>query len=430
MNMLEILSKKRDHEVLSEDEIAYFVKGVTDGSIPDYQISALLMAIVLNGMNKEETVLLTKYMTHSGNCLNLSETFEHTVDKHSTGGVGDKTTLIIAPIVAELGAKVAKMSGRGLGHTGGTIDKLESIPGFKTRISNEDFIKQVKNIGVAVVGQTENLAPADKKLYALRDITATVPSIPLIASSIMSKKLAAGNESILLDVKVGDGAFMKTIEDAKDLARCMVDIGTACGKSVRALLTNMNYPLGCAIGNSLEIKEVIEVLQNRGPDDLRSICITLASHMLAMSLGNSTDYWESEICKILKNGKAYNRFETFISSQGGNLIEFNKKEEAKIRYDVTANTTGFIRKMQAEKIGLAAMELGAGRKVITDTIDFEAGIYLHVKPGSKISNGDVLATLYTNNETKLKHAEEIFLSGIQIADKADNLLPLLLDIVH
>lgn len=430
MEILEIIAHKRDGLELTDQEIQFFIDGVTDNSLPDYQISALLMAIVINGMNERETVTLTKCMRDSGDTLDLSMFGDKTVDKHSTGGVGDKTTMIIAPIVASLGGIVAKMSGRGLGHTGGTIDKLESIPNFNTSLSTEEFIEQVKKIGVSVVGQTKDLAPADKKLYALRDITATVACVPLIASSVMSKKLAAGNHSILLDVKVGSGAFMKTIEDAKKLANQMVSIGKNCGKNVVALITNMDVPLGNKIGNALEVEEAIEVLNNKGPKDLRETCIALSSYMLMMSMGGTVDEWSQKVSEIISNGKAYQKFEQFVKEQHGDLAAFYSMNPAKYKEEILAENDGYICTMNAEMIGICAMDLGAGRKTLDDSIDPCAGIELHVKPGDFVCKGQKLATFFTNKSETINQAKSNFLNAITIEKISPVLEKHILDIIQ
>lgn len=429
MNILNIIAKKRDKLELSDEEILYFINGVTDGSIPEYQISALLMAIVLNGMNDREVFSLTKCMTESGNQIDLSYLGNKTIDKHSTGGVGDKTTLIVAPIVAALGGKIAKMSGRGLGHTGGTIDKLESIPGFKTTLPKEDFLNQVNSIGISVIGQSENLAPADKKLYALRDITATVSAIPLIASSIMSKKLAAGNQSILLDVKVGSGAFMKTNREARKLAQKMVEIGKFNNRNTMALLTNMDKPLGNCIGNQLEVEEAIEILSNKGPRDLRNLCVLISSGMLELISNKTIHDWKPIVEESLANGTALNKFKEFISMQGGDYNAFIALPEAKFKLDIISKKAGYIEKMNAEQMGNAAMELGAGRKKLSDIIDPAAGIRLYVKPGKMIKEGDKIATLYSNNESTLSIAKTIFEEAVFYSDNPIRQKPLLIDIV-
>ena len=400
--MEDIIIAKRDKKTLSREEIHYFIKGYVEGSIPDYQVSALLMAIVLNNMNEQETSDLTEEMRTSGDIWDLSEIPGLKVDKHSTGGVGDKVTLILGPMIASCGAKLAKMSGRGLGHTGGTIDKMESIPGMKTILSKEDFVKQVNNIGIAVISQDDKLVPADKKLYALRDVTGTVQSIPLIASSIMSKKLATGTDCILLDVKYGDGAFMKTIESANELAKCMVKIGKSLNKDVRAEITDMNQPLGKAVGNILEIKECIETLHGRGPEDLNEICLSSGSILLEQAkLFKNRNEARKALEENIKNGKAYKKFREFVIAQGGDVEYCDHPEKfdvAKNLIQIYSKSTGYIKSIKALDIGLASMKLGGGREKLGDTIDMAAGIILNKKVGDKIEKDELLCTLHTNKE--------------------------------
>ena len=400
--MEDIIIAKRDKKTLSREEIHYFIKGYVEGSIPDYQVSALLMAIVLNNMNEQETSDLTEEMRTSGDIWDLSEIPGLKVDKHSTGGVGDKVTLILGPMIASCGAKLAKMSGRGLGHTGGTIDKMESIPGMKTILSKEDFVKQVNNIGIAVISQDDKLVPADKKLYALRDVTGTVQSIPLIASSIMSKKLATGTDCILLDVKYGDGAFMKTIESANELAKCMVKIGKSLNKDVRAEITDMNQPLGKAVGNILEIKECIETLHGRGPEDLNEICLSSGSILLEQAkLFKNRNEARKALEENIKNGKAYKKFREFVIAQGGDVEYCDHPEKfdvAKNLIQIYSKSTGYIKSIKALDIGIASMKLGGGREKLGDTIDMAAGIILNKKVGDKIEKDELLCTLHTNKE--------------------------------
>ena len=400
--MEDIIIAKRDKKTLSREEIHYFIKGYVEGSIPDYQVSALLMAIVLNNMNEQETSDLTEEMRTSGDIWDLSEIPGLKVDKHSTGGVGDKVTLILGPMIASCGAKLAKMSGRGLGHTGGTIDKMESIPGMKTILSKEDFVKQVNNIGIAVISQDDKLVPADKKLYALRDVTGTVQSIPLIASSIMSKKLATGTDCILLDVKYGDGAFMKTIESANELAKCMVKIGKSLNKDVRAEITDMNQPLGKAVGNILEIKECIETLHGRGPEDLNEICLSSGSILLEQAkLFKNKNEARKALEENIKNGKAYKKFREFVIAQGGDVEYCDHPEKfdvAKNLIQIYSKSTGYIKSIKALDIGIASMKLGGGREKLGDTIDMAAGIILNKKVGDKIEKDELLCTLHTNKE--------------------------------
>ncbi len=433
MRMYDIIKKKRDGEELNANEIEFFIKGYVDGTIPDYQASALCMAIFYKGMTETETASLTLAMANSGDTVDLSEFGALTVDKHSTGGVGDKTTLIVAPIVSSLGCVLAKMSGRGLGHTGGTIDKLESIEGFNTALSPEDFFNTVKKTGVAVVGQTGNLTPADKKLYALRDVTATVDSIPLIASSIMSKKLAAGAKTIVLDVKCGSGAFMKTPEDAKALSLEMVKIGKNCGRNTAALITDMDKPLGNNIGNSLEVIEAIEVLNGKGPEDLKEVCLSLATEIVSLSKNVSREDARALCENALNSGMAFEKFKEWITAQGGNEKWLDNTElfpKAEYSYQVKSAENGYISSMDAEKIGISSVILGAGRETKNDSIDMSAGIILLKKTGDKINKGDTLATLYSNNKTSFASAEERFLDAITISAEKPICEKLILDKIH
>ncbi len=428
MRMYDIIKNKRDNKELTKEEIEFFVKGYSDGSIPDYQASALTMAIFFNGMTEKETATLTLCMAESGDTVDLSEFGNKTVDKHSTGGVGDKTTLIVAPIVASLGCIIAKMSGRGLGHTGGTVDKLESIDGFNTSLTNDEFFEQVKNIGIAVVGQTGNLTPADKKLYALRDVTATVDSIPLIASSIMSKKLAAGSHTIVLDVKCGSGAFMKTPEDAKALAEEMVKIGKNNGRNMAAIITDMNTPLGKNIGNSLEVIEAIEILKGKGAEDLKYVACALASEIVSLSKNISTKEASKLVEDAISSSKAYEKLKEWIVAQGGNKEWIENPDnfpKAQFKEDIIAEKDCYIFSMNAEEIGISSVILGAGREKKDDTIDMTAGIILHKKTGDKIKKGDIIATLYTNNESSLKSAKEKFLKAIEFSIEKPDEIPLI-----
>lgn len=420
MRMYDIIKKKRDGGKLSEAEINYFVKGCTDGSIPDYQISALCMAIYFQGMDLEETTALTLAVRDSGEKLDFSNIKGIRVDKHSTGGVGDKTSLVIAPIVASLGLKVAKMSGRGLGHTGGTVDKLESIPNFNTALSTEDFERIVNETGIAIVGQTATLAPADKKLYAIRDVTATVDSMPLIAASIMGKKLAADDDCIVLDVKTGSGSFMKTIEDSKELAELMVGIGKKAGKKVLALITDMDVPLGNAIGNSLEVKEAIATLHGNGPKDFTEVCLALASDMLYLAgLGTENE------CRVLannaiKSGNAFNKFREMVVAQGGDVSVIDdpsKFPEAKYKENVYAEKSGYISKVDTEGYGIASLMLGAGRNAVGENIDYSAGIVLKKKTGDFVRVGEAIATLYTDDETRIREVIQRFNDATFISDE-------------
>lgn len=400
MRMVDIIIKKRDGHALSKEEIHFFIKGYVDGSIPDYQVSALLMAILDHDMNMEETVTLTDEMLHSGDVMDLSAIKGHKVDKHSTGGVGDKTSLVLGPLVASRGAKLAKMSGRGLGHTGGTLDKMESIPGMRISVSNEHFIRQVNEIGIAIVGQTGLLVPADKKLYALRDVTGTVESLPLIASSIMSKKLASGSDSILLDVKFGKGAFMKTLDDARKLAKTMVSIGNNLGRDTRAILTDMDQPLGHAVGNALEVKEAIDTLKGHGPKDLVELCLEAGAIMLEQAgVYQNHDEAIKALKESLENGDAFNKLKEMIEWQGGDVSYIEHPEKfplAKHIVEVKADKAGYVRRIDALMIGESAMRLGAGRAKIEDTIDMSAGIVLNKKIGDKVKKDETLCFVHTN----------------------------------
>jgi len=415
MRMYDLIVKKKRGETLTDEEIAFFVRGVTDDSIPDYQTSALLMAICFNSMTDEECAALTYHMMHSGGCVDLSS-LENTADKHSTGGVGDKTSLIIAPTAACVGLTTAKMSGRGLGHTGGTIDKLESIPGFNTALTTEEFMTQVREIGTAIVGQTANLAPADKKLYALRDVTATVDSVPLIASSIMSKKLAAGAETIVLDVKYGSGAFMKTPEDAVRLAETMVAIGNANGRRTAALITDMDFPLGTNIGNSLEVIEAVEVLRGNVKGDLYTVSVELCANMLSLSKDMPLDEARREVEDAIESGRAYEKFLCWIRAQGGDTsyIEENRLPVGSFSREVLSPANGYLTALDAEKVGYSACILGAGRLTKDDTPDLSAGIVLRKQRGDFVKAGESLAVLYTSDESRLDSAEAQFLSGAVI----------------
>lgn len=400
MDILEIIAKKRDGKTLSKEEINYFISNYVKENIQDYQASALLMAIYIRGMNHKETVDLTDAMMHSGDIIDLSSIKGIKVDKHSTGGVGDKTSMVLGPLVASCGAKLAKMSGRGLGHTGGTLDKLESIPGMSISLTNKEFKDQVSKIGIAIMGQTGNLVPADKKLYALRDVTSTVGVVPLMASSIMSKKLASGSNTILLDVKLGSGAYMKTKEDAIKLSKVLVNIGKSFKRDTRAVITNMQEPLGNAVGNNLEVIEAINTLHNKGPKDFTTLCIKCASIMLEQAhiVKNSKDAYKL-IKEKLNNGEAFNKFKEFVNAQGGDISYLdnpNKFRKSKYIIPIKANKSGYIKEIIALQIGEAAMKLGAGRLSIKDKIDYSAGIVLSHKVGEKIKKGDVLAFAHTD----------------------------------
>ena len=433
MRMYDIILKKRANLPLSDKEIRFVIDGYVKGEIPDYQVSALLMTIVFNGMNARELGTLTLAMAQSGNMVDLSNIDGITVDKHSTGGVGDKTTLIIAPLVAACGGKVAKMSGRGLGHTGGTIDKMESIPNLKVSLEQDAFINQVNKIGLAVIGQSEGLAPADKKLYALRDVTGTVDSIPLIASSVMSKKLASGAQAILLDVKVGSGAFMKNIEDARELAKAMVDIGKENGRSVKAILTDMDRPLGHAIGNALEIREVINTLKGHGPEDLTHECIIMAAHMLVLSRMCDYETALNRVQQALDSGAALERLRLMIEAQGGDsrVIDDDRVLTiGKFTYDVTSPQDGYITHMNTERCGIASVMLGAGRTVKDGPIDYSAGIVMHKKTGDAVRMGERIATLYASDESLFTNAAQTYLEAITIGNTAPKVVDTILDVVE
>ena len=400
MRMVDLIIKKRQGHELTDEEIRFWIKGYVDGEIPDYQSSAMQMAIVFQGMNNREIATLTDAMLHSGEVLNLSNIKGVKVDKHSTGGVGDKTSLVLGPMVAACGATLAKMSGRGLGHTGGTLDKLESIPGVTIAISGERFVNQVNDIGCAIVGQTGSLVPADKKMYALRDVTGTVESIPLIASSVMSKKLASGSDVILLDVTVGEGAFMKNVDDARKLAHIMVDIGRRLGRDTRAVLSNMSEPLGLAVGNSLEVKEAIAALNGNGPEDLMELCYVTGSIMLEQAkVFSSREKARVALEEAIKSGAAFDKFVKMVKAQGGDIeyiLHPEKFEMAKEIIPIYADASGYIKSLDALTIGVSSMKLGGGRETLDDVIDMSAGIVLNKKVGDQVEEGELLATLYTN----------------------------------
>ncbi len=420
MRMVDLIRKKRQGEVLTNEEIDFIVRGCTDGSIPDYQLSALMMAVCFQGMTKEETVALTLSMAESGDTVDLSEIEGITVDKHSTGGVGDKTSLVIVPIAAACGVKIAKMSGHGLGHTGGTVDKMESIPGMQTALDKETFFEVVNRTGCAVIGQSGNLCPADKKLYALRDVTATVDSIPLIASSIMSKKIAAGSDRILLDVKTGSGAFMKTQREAETLAREMVEIGAGAGRKTVALITDMDRPLGHAIGNSLEIMEVCETLNGRGPKDLTAECVELAANMIYLGEKAADMETARGMAKAaMEDGSAFEKLCEMVEAQGGDasyLRDTGKFELGKVQKTVPAPESGYILRAHAEQIGSASVLLGAGRETKDSVIDFGAGIILHKNKGDRVEKGEPIATLYAANEAKCDQAEKVLLGAFSFGE--------------
>lgn len=420
MNIVNIINKKREFEILNEEEISYFINAYVNNEIKDYQASALLMAICLNGMNDEEVFYLTKGMLNSGDIFDYTKVDGVKIDKHSTGGVGDKTTLVVAPLVASCGLVVPKMSGRGLGHTGGTIDKLEAIEGFNVNLSNEDFIKQLNEIGLAITTSSLNFVPADKKLYALRDVTGTVASIPLIASSIMSKKLAGNADKIVLDVKVGDGAFLKNKEEAKELANIMIKIGHNFNKEVIALITNMDYPLGNSIGNGLEVREAIETLKGNNNNNFKDLCLEIAIQMVSIGKNISIEKSREEVITNLNNGKAYNKFKEMVAYQGGdidNIIISNKTTQYK------ALRSGYLNQIKTLDLGKYVMELGAGRQTKEDIIDYGVGIVLHVNCGDYINEGDIIATIYYNKG--YKSLDDIFV----VEDDLKEPLPLIYEII-
>jgi pyrimidine-nucleoside phosphorylase len=430
--MYDIIEKKRDKKELSKEEIIFFIRGICEKSIPDYQTSALLMSIYLNGLNERETADLTFAMSNSGDVVDLSDIKGIKVDKHSTGGVGDKTTLIVGPIVAALGVSVAKMSGRGLGHTGGTIDKLESIPGFHTSLSQEEFKRFVNEIKISIVGQTGNLAPADKILYALRDVTATVNNISLIASSIMSKKIASGADCIVLDVKTGSGAFMKSPEDSIELAKAMVKIAKSVGKKAMGVVTDMDVPLGIAIGNSLEVMEAIRTLKGEGPKDLENVSFALAGKMVELGLNVKEEQAKDLVREAVSSGRAINKFKEMIKRQGGDdsvVGDFSKFGKSKICYDLASDVNGYICEMITDELGKAAVVLGSGRETKESSIDFTAGIEILKKTGDKVKKGEVIARLYTSEKGKLLIASEIIKNSIFFSDTIPEKKPLILGFV-
>lgn len=418
MNTVDIITKKRDGRTLSEAEISHMVMRYTSGDIPDYQMAAFLMAVYFRGMDKEETISLTRIMKNSGDIVDLSRLKGIKVDKHSTGGVGDKTTLIVGPVAAACGVTVAKMSGRGLGFTGGTVDKLGSIPGFQVSLEEEDFIRQVNSKGIAVIGQTGHIAPADKKIYALRDVTGTVENLSLITSSVMSKKLASGSDAILLDVKCGSGAFMKNEADAEQLAEMMVEIGNADGKKTMAVITDMDQPLGRAVGNALEVKEAIQVLQNEGPEDITELSVKLAAMMIYLAEKAPTvEAGEESARKALEEGKALEKFRELISAQGGVDIvdDPGRLPESSLSEDLTVREDGYVSELDAMRIGLASQHTGAGREFKEDDIDPAAGIYLHKKVGDRVKKGDRLCTVYGDNVKKIVKALEETENAVKIS---------------
>ena len=429
MRMVDLIEKKKDGFKHTSEEIHFIVAGYTKGDIPDYQMSAWLMAVCFQGLDKEETAILTKEMMHSGDVIDLSRIQGIKVDKHSTGGVGDKTSLVLGPIVAACGVPVAKMSGRGLGHTGGTLDKLESIPGLHIMIDEEDFVKQVNDCGLAIIGQSGHLDPADKKMYALRDVTATVSCIPLIASSIMSKKLAAGSDAILLDVKYGDGAFMNTIEEAKELARTMIEIGDSLGKDTRATISNMSQPLGYAIGNSLEVKEAIDTLNGHGPEDLLELCLQAGSHMLIQAQKTDSLITARKMLEdAIESKKALRTLCAMVKAQGGDDAFIRHPEmfpKAKEVIPVYSQITGYVKDLKAKPLGIVSMKLGGGRETTDDEIDYSVGLILHKKIGDFVKKGDVLVEVHTNTGLS-KELQKDILDAYEFSNEFVN-KPILID---
>lgn len=433
MRMYDLIIKKRNGLALTEEEIAFMVKGFTNGEIPDYQMSAMMMAVYFQGMNEEETLFLTLEMEKSGDVLDLSSIEGIKVDKHSTGGVGDKTSLALTPMVAACGIKVAKMSGRGLGHTGGTIDKLESFPGFSTEISIEQFLKNVKENGIAIMGQTKELAPADKKLYALRDVTATVDNMSLIASSIMSKKLAAGADAIVLDVKTGSGAFMKKEEDAFALGTEMVKIGNNAGRETIAVISDMDQPLGLAVGNILEVKEAIDTLRGNGPKDFETLCLTLGAYMLVAGRKAATvEEAERILREAIKSGKALEKFAQFVQAQGGDpsyVYEPEKFEKAVIIEEIISPADGYISRINCEEIGNCSLVLGGGRETKESSIDLAVGLVFHKKRGDYVKKGETIATIHGNDRKKTDIAKERFLNAITFSEEKPKVVPFIKGII-
>lgn len=428
MRMYDLIMKKRNGEALSKEEIQYMIQEYVKGGVKDYQMSAFLMAVYFKGMTEEETLAMTLAVAHSGEMVDLSAIEGIKVDKHSTGGVGDKTTLIVAPIVAACGVKVAKMSGRGLGHTGGTVDKLESIPGMKTSLTREEFFSVVNQAGLSVIGQSGNLAPADKKLYALRDVTATVDSIPLIAVSIMSKKLAAGNDCILLDVKTGSGAFMKTVEDSIALAREMVSIGENAGRRTVALITDMDIPLGHNIGNSLEVIEAVETLKGRGPADLTQVCRNLAANMLFLAGKGELKACEAMVDETIKSGMALERLKAMVEAQGGDssvIEDTDRFVKAPYSRQVLADRSGYVTCMDTESCGIASSMLGAGRETVDSEIDYGAGIVIHKKVGDYVSAGEPMATMYASDKALFEAAADRYKTAVRIEGQKGKEKPLI-----
>ncbi|MFW6035568.1 MAG: pyrimidine-nucleoside phosphorylase [Halothermotrichaceae bacterium] len=432
MRAYDIIYKKREGKTLSKAEINYLIDGYSRGKIPDYQLSAWTMAVYFKGMDKKETAELTMAMVNSGDKVHLDPIKGQKIDKHSTGGVGDTTTLVLAPLVAAAGVPVAKLSGRGLGHTGGTIDKLESIPGFNTGLTMAEFIENVNKIGIAVAGQTANLTPADKKLYALRDVTATVESIPLIASSIMSKKIAGGANGIVLDVKTGNGAFMKELKQARKLAKAMVKIGEEIGRQTTAVISNMNQPLGYAVGNSIEVKEAVSTLKGKGPVDLQELCLTLGANMLLTAeKANDIEEGKKILLTIINSGQAYEKYEEFITAQGGDpsVIDENYQPQVDVVKEVVSNKEGYIHNIDALQVGLMAMELGAGREKKGDKIDPEVGLEIKKKNGSYVKKGEPLAVVYINQKKQVKDVESRLLNCFTIKKNEPSVKSLIYEVI-
>ena len=433
MRMYDIIEKKRDGGELTDDELRFVVSGASDGGIPDYELTALLMAIYFRGMSARETVTLTDAMAHSGDMLDLSEFGTRSVDKHSTGGVGDKTTLIAAPIAASLGCAVAKMSGRGLGNTGGTVDKLESIPGYRTVMPREEFLDQVRRIGIAVIGQSGDMTPADKRLYALRDVTATVDSTPLIASSVMSKKLAAGGASIVLDVKAGGGAFMKDVQSAETLAREMISIGKSAGRRVSAIISNMNMPLGRCVGNAIEVSEAISVLKGEQHGALLDLSVALAAEMVSLAMNCAPDEARLRVVRAVSSGAAYEKFVEWIENEGGDvhcIDNISLLPRSPISHVVRCGGCGYVAGIDAGAVGRAAMILGAGRRSAGDSIDHGAGVEIHTEPGEYVKKSDAFCTAYTADRSSLPDAEKILRGALSLSDTEPDAEKLIFDTVN
>jgi pyrimidine-nucleoside phosphorylase len=433
MQFVDVIARKRDGQALSREDINLFVQGVTDGSIPDYQASALLMAIVIRGMSDEETASLTEAMAGSGDRVDLSSIPGRKVGKHSTGGVGDKVSIVLAPLAAACGVTMPKMSGRGLGHTGGTLDKLESIPGFRVNIPIDEFRRLLADVGTAIVGQTPSLAPADKKLYALRDVTATIESVPLISASVMSKKLAEGSDALVLDVKCGRGAFMKSEAAARELARSLVAIGTRAGVQTEAFITAMDAPLGRAVGNALEIIECIELLRGQGPEDLSELIVALATRVLVLAGGHTEQSAAGAVRAALASGAALERFRAVIERQGGDVRvvdDYGRLPPATHRFEVLASQSGYVASLQADLVGRASMALGAGRQRVEDRIDHGAGVLIVRRPGEPVRAGETVLELLYNDDRGLAQAQALAAEAIGISDAPPDLRPLVLDSIR